>query len=156
MDEALIINEPGNGLLLFFLLIGSGTVIAAVIGLNGFRRPQASALDMPMQTPPWVRWAGAGVIWAIFAAIAFSTISAGFYRISFEDDVMVLHYDVPSRETRIERGEIERLTKGIAGKTSNELRVETKDGEIYTSAQSSGRRLDAVVEEIERWQAIED
>lgn len=103
------------------------------------------------EAPVWLGMILAAGVWAIFIGMAYSSFANTYFAIGFEGDTMVLQYEVSGQTVRLPRAAIERVSLGLAGKTTRALRIQTTEGQVYTSGQSSGGHLREVAKTIDAW-----
>lgn len=97
----------------------------------------------------------AALVFAGFAGVAYFTCWRCFYTLTVDGDALVLHYWLPQREVWIERQAMERVDAAMAGKLSQELRIETRNG-IHTSGQLGRVQSEAILRRIQEWRQAAD
>ena len=126
----------------FFLILSAaiGFMIYALLAHPRFRRSESRALG---NAPPRAAMmVGVALALTIFLAIYFTAIN-GFYRLNVDGDTIRLHYILPARTYSVRRDDIVKLERVPGNRGSWRLRLETREGAHYESAQSQSRLVDA-------------
>jgi hypothetical protein len=134
--------------LVFFLLICGtmGVLIYALLAHPRFRRVEARQLGKSFRSVAMLFGGGIGL--ALFLLVYFTSIN-GFYRLKVDGEEIRLHYILPSRTYTLSRDEITELERAYGNRSSWRLRIRTRNGKHYESAQAGAREVDAAREQLE-------
>jgi hypothetical protein len=125
----------------FFLILSAaiGCMIYTLLAHPRFRRLDSRELG---KAPPRAAIViGASFALTIFLAIYFTAIN-GFYRLNIDGDMIRLHYILPARTYSVRRDDIVKLERVPGNRLMWRLRLETREGVHYQSAQSQSRLVD--------------
>ncbi|MGE0706382.1 MAG: hypothetical protein AB7N76_15015 [Planctomycetota bacterium] len=154
MDPELLWTGSLSGAgVLTALLVGVGAVLSGGFWLS-LRQRRAAAHASEAEAARGRRLELAAFLLPVLVggAAAYLQCWRGFYALGLEREALALHYWLPQRTVRVERGALRGVSSGTAGKLSRELRLETAEG-TYFSAQISAQREDQLRVRLAAWRA---
>jgi hypothetical protein len=134
------VSGSAVGMLVFFFICGTaGFVIYVLLRHPRFRRVEARQAGKTSRIPAMMIGGGIGI--GLFLLVYFTSIN-GFYTLSVEGEALRLHYALPSRTYTLPRANIANIDRVAGNRSAWRLRIETRDGSRYLSAQDTAADVD--------------